>query len=92
MCVCWGGLISQQQVHAQKEYPISLLPRALRNHDYTLYSYYHNHCFSKHYQHQKRERRGGGEQGDRVGGEDRQGEGRGGVKGGRRGKIRGVSS
>lgn len=79
MCVCWGGLISQQQVHAQKEYPISLLPRALRNHDYTLYSYYHNHCFSKHYQHQKRDKneeeegsREGGWEGktDRVRGEE----------------------
>jgi len=56
----------------KREYPISLLLRALRKHDYTLYSSYHNHCFSKHYQHQKRERRRKEEEeGGREEGEDR---------------------
>lgn len=66
VCVCVRGGGSDQPpagTCTKREYPICLLPRALGKHDYTLYSYYHDHRFSKLYQHQKKGGGGGG--GDR---------------------------
>lgn len=82
LCVCARGGGSDQPpagTCTKREYPICLLPRALGKHDYTLYSYYHDHRFSKLYQHQKKGGGGVEETGNGGGqtGEERRGGGEG---------------